>query len=262
MSTHTRRHCQSVFLCLMTLIVVSACSGKKVTTAVGDQEFQPGPSPAPSVEGAKATPPPESSPATAPEASAPEPSGAAPETPSMAPETPTSPAQETPATQPPAALQEPRAEAPVSEPQVEPPPAEPRVEDLRAEAPVIAPTPEPKPALPPEEPVAELSDVFFDFDQAAIRNDAQSALEGNARVLRSTPETKVIIEGHCDERGTSAYNLVLGERRANSVKRYLQELGIGASRIQVISYGKERPFCSEHTEDCWQSNRRAHFRKP
>jgi len=136
------------------------------------------------------------------------------------------------------------------------------VEDLRAEAPTIAPTPEPQPALPPAEPVAELSDVFFDFDQAAIRNDAQSVLEANAGILRSTSETKLVIEGHCDERGTSAYNLVLGERRAQSVKRYLQDLGVDSSRIQVTSYGKERPFCTEHSEDCWQSNRRAHFRKP
>jgi peptidoglycan-associated lipoprotein len=70
---------------------------------------------------------------------------------------------------------------------------------------------------------------------------------------------KVLIEGHCDERGTLAYNLVLGERRAQSVKRYLQELGVPPSQLQIVSYGKERPFCTEHRETCWQQNRRGHF---
>lgn len=105
----------------------------------------------------------------------------------------------------------------------------------------------------------ELGDVFFDFDRFALRPEARATLETNARLLKSKNSLKVLIEGHCDERGTLAYNLVLGERRAQSVKRYLQELGAPASQIQSVSYGKERPFCREHREACWQQNRRGHF---
>jgi len=117
------------------------------------------------------------------------------------------------------------------------------------------------PAPPPAEPTAELSDVYFDFDQYAIRGDARSALKRIADLLKSQPNQKLVIEGHCDERGTSAYNLVLGERRAQAAKQYLQDLGLDLSQIHITSYGKERPFCTEHSEACWQSNRRAHFRR-
>jgi peptidoglycan-associated lipoprotein len=112
------------------------------------------------------------------------------------------------------------------------------------------------------QPAAELMDIFFDFDQYAIRIDAQAALERNGDLLKSQPNQKIVIEGHCDERGTSDYNLVLGERRAQATKRYLQDLGLALSQIEITSYGKERPFCTEHSEVCWQSNRRVHFRKP
>jgi peptidoglycan-associated lipoprotein len=108
-------------------------------------------------------------------------------------------------------------------------------------------------------PPGTLGDVFFDFDRAALRPDARATLEANARVLKEKNGVKVLIEGHCDERGTLAYNLVLGERRAQSVKRYLQELGVPVSQLQITSYGKERPFCTEHRETCWQQNRRGHF---
>jgi len=104
-----------------------------------------------------------------------------------------------------------------------------------------------------------LSDIFFDYDRFTLRSDARTTLEANARVLMAWNGTKLLIEGNCDERGTLAYNLVLGERRAQSVKRYLQELGIPESRLHITSYGKERPFCQEHREACWQQNRRAHF---
>lgn len=104
-----------------------------------------------------------------------------------------------------------------------------------------------------------LEDVLFDFDQYAIRKDAVSVLEGNSRWLRDQPGKSVMIEGHCDERGTQAYNLVLGEKRANAAKRYLENLGIPASRMQTTSYGEVRPFCKEHNDACWQQNRRAHF---
>ena len=103
-----------------------------------------------------------------------------------------------------------------------------------------------------------LGDVFFDYDRFSIRSEAKAILEANARWLKGKSGMNVLVEGHCDERGTLAYNLILGERRAQSVQRYLQELGVPASQIQIASYGKERPFCREHREACWQQNRRAH----
>lgn len=104
-----------------------------------------------------------------------------------------------------------------------------------------------------------LGDIFFDFDQYVIRKDAIPVLEGNGKWLRNKPGRSIMIEGHCDERGTEAYNLVLGEKRARATKRYLENLGIPTSRIQITSYGEVRPFCKEHNEGCWQQNRRAHF---
>lgn len=104
-----------------------------------------------------------------------------------------------------------------------------------------------------------LADIFFDFDQHTIRNDAQSTLSANAGWINSKSGGVVVIEGHCDERGTQAYNLVLGDKRARSVKRYLEDLGVPASRLKTTSYGELRPFCKEHDETCYQQNRRAHF---
>ena len=118
--------------------------------------------------------------------------------------------------------------------------------------------PSPMPAAS-SRPTGALGDVFFDYDRFTLRNEAKATLEANVRWLRDENGIKVLIEGHCDERGTLAYNLVLGERRAQSVKRYLQELGVPASQVHITSYGKERPFCGEHREACWQQNRRAHF---
>jgi peptidoglycan-associated lipoprotein len=107
-----------------------------------------------------------------------------------------------------------------------------------------------------------LADVFFDYDRHTIRDDAKAALEANARLLKAEQGWRLVVEGHCDERGTLEYNLVLGERRAKAVQEHLADLGVPASQVQVISYGKERPFCSEHNQDCWQKNRRAHFVVP
>lgn len=123
----------------------------------------------------------------------------------------------------------------------------------------IAPAPPVQPSMPRAKPIPELADIFFDFDRFVIRDDARSGLEANAGVLKSQSGEKILVEGHCDERGTSAYNLVLGERRAQATAQYLRDLGIPSSQIQITSYGKERPFCTEHNEACWQSNRRAHF---
>jgi peptidoglycan-associated lipoprotein len=105
-----------------------------------------------------------------------------------------------------------------------------------------------------------LGDVFFDFDAASIRSDAKTVLHANAELLKARFENRqIIIEGHADERGTTEYNLVLGERRAQSSKQYLVDLGVAASAIQTISYGKEKPFCSASNPNCWKMNRRGHF---
>ncbi len=103
------------------------------------------------------------------------------------------------------------------------------------------------------------SDVYFDFDMWTIRSDAKDALSENAKWLVENKDVMVQIEGHGDERGTSEYNLALGERRARSTMRYLANLGVSPSRISFISYGEEKNICNEKTEDCFQKNRRAHF---
>ena len=104
-----------------------------------------------------------------------------------------------------------------------------------------------------------LGDVFFDYDRFQIRKDAMPVLDANAGWFRANESKTVLIEGHCDERGTVAYNLVLGEKRARAAKRYLQDLGVQASQLQITSYGETRPFCKQANEDCYQQNRRAHF---
>lgn len=103
-----------------------------------------------------------------------------------------------------------------------------------------------------------LVDAFFDFQRTELREDARAALARDAQWLQRFPSVQILLEGHCDDRGTDAYNLALGAERAAAVRGYLISLGIGDSRIRTISYGKERPFCSEDDERCWQENRRAH----
>jgi peptidoglycan-associated lipoprotein len=105
-----------------------------------------------------------------------------------------------------------------------------------------------------------LEDVYFDYDQYTIRRDTIPALQQNVKVLLKRYSTReVVIEGHCDERGTEEYNLILGERRAMAVKSYLVDLGVPASNLQVLSLGKNEPFCLQLTIQCFQQNRRAHF---
>jgi peptidoglycan-associated lipoprotein len=104
---------------------------------------------------------------------------------------------------------------------------------------------------------ANMQDVLFDYNEFSIRADARKILQENARALAQRPNILITIEGYCDERGSERYNLVLGDRRANAARDYLITLGIAASRIETISYGEERPFCEERTEECWQLNRRA-----
>ncbi|MGH7410425.1 MAG: peptidoglycan-associated lipoprotein Pal [Candidatus Methylomirabilis sp.] len=127
----------------------------------------------------------------------------------------------------------------------------------------------PPPSPPREEPVAQvaqlapkdspLKDIFFDFDKAEIRQDAKGPLEEDIRWLKAHPQSAITIEGHCDERGTSEYNLGLGERRAKVTKDYLMASGIDNKRIATVSYGKERPFVLGHDESAWKWNRRAHL---
>ena len=143
--------------------------------------------------------------------------------------------------------------------------------------PPTPPPPPPPPAAPPapaaltedqifaqktlEQINAErpLGDVFFDLDEATIRDDARGPLQKNADWMKRWTSTRISVEGHCDERGTAEYNLALGERRANAVKQYLVSLGIPDGRVMIVSKGKESPFCTEKNESCWQQNRRGHF---
>ena len=106
---------------------------------------------------------------------------------------------------------------------------------------------------------ASVQDIFFDYDTDDIRADAQATLSKDASYLASHPDVKVVIGGYCDDRGSNEYNLALGQKRADSAKNALITAGVAASRIRVISYGKEKPFCSESTEECWQLNRRDGF---
>lgn len=106
---------------------------------------------------------------------------------------------------------------------------------------------------------AGLRDVFFAYDSWTITDEGRQSLMHDAEWIKTNPSAQMKIEGHCDERGTVAYNLVLGEKRAKAVRNYLVELGVTATRLSVVSYGKERPFCREHAESCYQQNRRGHL---
>jgi len=140
-------------------------------------------------------------------------------------------------------------------------------------APTPAPPPAPAPAPAATAPAAPASrpaprdfaenpnvkDVFFDFDKYDIRPGDAKALDSSAGWLKQNRGELVLVEGHCDERGTPEYNLALGERRAKAAMNYLVAQGVEANRITIISYGKERPQCTEKSEACWEKNRRAHF---
>jgi peptidoglycan-associated lipoprotein len=159
--------------------------------------------------------------------------------------------------------------APASPPPPPPPPPAPS-------APPPPPPPPPPPAAPAPAPLTEddlfarksldqinaerpLGDVYFDLDKSTIREDGVATLTKNATWLKRWAATRILIEGHCDERGTSEYNIALGDRRAGAVRAYLAGLGIATDRITVVSKGKESPVCTESTEACWQQNRRGHF---
>ncbi len=127
----------------------------------------------------------------------------------------------------------------------EPEAARQRMEEMRQEATATAGT--------------GLQDVFFAFDSWTVMDAGKQALGTDAQWLKANADKALTIEGHCDERGTQAYNLVLGEKRAKAVRSYLADLGVETKRLVVTSYGKDRPFCREHSEDCYQQNRRGHL---
>jgi peptidoglycan-associated lipoprotein len=155
---------------------------------------------------------------------------------------------------------------PVVAKETPPPPPAPRERTSRvAEAPAPAPAPvaavRTSKAL--EDYLNKLLDAYFDYDKADLRTDAQTALNNDSSELRSLlkefPNTKFVVEGNCDERGSAEYNLALGERRAKAAEEFLVQIGVPAVRLTTISYGQERPICTDHDENCWQKNRRAHL---
>jgi peptidoglycan-associated lipoprotein len=126
---------------------------------------------------------------------------------------------------------------------------------------VTQPPPPPPAASPTDEDLfgRTVKDVYFDYDKSGIRPDQQSALQTDAQFLTQHPNISFTVEGHCDSRGSTEYNLALGDKRAAAVKDALVTMGIAANRVKTISYGKEKPFCMEENESCWQQNRRGHF---
>ena len=138
----------------------------------------------------------------------------------------------------------------------------------RATVNVTEPPPPPPPPAAPKPTFEQMLsgtvvDAYFDYDKSEIREDARAALTKDADALKaifaSFPDSSISIEGHCDERGSAEYNLALGDRRATATKEFLVQLGVPGDKLKTISYGKERPQCTDHDESCWQKNRRAHF---
>ena len=129
--------------------------------------------------------------------------------------------------------------------------------------PVESPDKHPGNKQPLTQQIEHLQDAYFDYDKNDIRGDAQTALTNDASALKQIfadfPSATIIVEGHCDERGSAEYNLGLGDRRASAARDFLVQLGVPADKLKTVSYGKERPKCTEATEDCFQQNRRAHF---
>ena len=128
---------------------------------------------------------------------------------------------------------------------------------------VTQPPPPPPPATPSLTETElfnqNVKDVYFDYDKADVRPDQQAAIQADAQFLNQHTGINFTVEGHCDERGSTDYNLALGDQRAGAVKNALVSAGVSASRIKTISYGKEKPFCTESNEACWQQNRRGHL---
>jgi peptidoglycan-associated lipoprotein len=152
-----------------------------------------------------------------------------------------------------------------------PPPAVPAAPPAPPPPPAPAPAPPSTPRALTEEEVFSrksvdqlnserpLTDAYFDYDKSDLREDGRASLQKDAEYLKKWSSVVVSVEGHCDSRGSSEYNLALGSRRATAVKDYLVSLGVAANRITVVSKGKEQPFCGDESESCWQQNRRGHF---
>ncbi|HLW75720.1 MAG TPA: OmpA family protein [Bryobacteraceae bacterium] len=164
-----------------------------------------------------------------------------------------------------------KAEPPNSAPVAQNPATRPASRPQSTSTPYTAPsqTASSRPATMPEETrknlnerLARLEDALFDYDKATIREDARTALKEDVDVIRGIladwPNQKLLIEGHCDERGSEEYNMALGDRRARAAEDFLSSMGISKGQLTVVSFGKDRPVCTDKSEDCWQKNRRAH----
>jgi peptidoglycan-associated lipoprotein len=138
----------------------------------------------------------------------------------------------------------------------------PKKAEVKTEEPKVEEAQPPKPAEEPSlrgkdyKEVPEISTVYFDLDQPSLRSDARETLDKNYQTIKEHADWEVLVEGHCDERGTTEYNLGLGQKRAAAVRQYYMSLGMSGTKIATISYGKESPACTDHTEDCWSKNRR------
>ncbi len=155
------------------------------------------------------------------------------------------------------------AAAPATTPKHTPPPA-PSAKALRPAATTpVSRYPSASTRARIDQLLARIEDAYFDYDRASLRPDAMKALEADSTelrdILKNYPDYKLTIQGHCDERGSEEYNIALGDKRAESAKEYLVQIGIPSAQLNVISYGKERPVCREHDEACWQRNRRIHI---
>jgi peptidoglycan-associated lipoprotein len=148
---------------------------------------------------------------------------------------------------------------PVEAPETPPPPPPPPPPPAPAERPLTEEEAFAKKTLEQLNAEKPLEDVFFAFDRSDLDDESRAALQKNSGWLNKWKSTKILIEGHCDNRGTPEYNLALGDRRAAAVQAYLASLGIPADRITTVSKGEESPFCDEETEGCWSQNRRGHF---
>ena len=142
------------------------------------------------------------------------------------------------------------------------------IEEMEEPIEEIAPPPPPPAEMEEEEPVdieeeemepLTIEDIFFDLDKYDIKSEYKKVLTHNAELIMGNPEAKILIEGHCDERGTNEYNLALGEKRAKAVMDFYTAYGIAADRLSMVSYGEERPFAFGHNEEAWTKNRRAHM---
>jgi len=138
-----------------------------------------------------------------------------------------------------------------------------RTQTATARVTVNAPPPPPPPAQPSasdEQLFSQnMKDIYFDYDKSDIRASDQATIQADASFLQQHPNIGFTVEGHCDERGSTEYNLALGDNRASAVKNALVSAGVSADRVKTVSYGKEKPFCTEHNEQCWQQNRRGHL---